>query len=161
MIPIVSGIMSSLLANNLPKLAQAVLDKGVDYVEEKTGIKLEPDMQQEKIAELKLAAMQHEEFMQAESNKNTADARAMQVAALGQEDLFSKRFVYYLTAFWSAVTTAYIFMITFVNIPVDNVRFSDTVLGFLLGTVIATIMNYFLGSSNSSHEKTNILARKD
>lgn len=161
MLPVVSGIISSLLVNNLPKLAQAVLDKGVDYVEEKTGIKLEPDMQQEKIAELKLAAMQHEEFMQAESNKNTADARAMQVAALGQEDLFSKRFVYYLTAFWSAVTTAYIFMITFVNIPVDNVRFSDTVLGFLLGTVIATIMNYFLGSSNSSHEKTNILARKD
>jgi ABC-type nitrate/sulfonate/bicarbonate transport system permease component len=39
-----------------------------------------------------------------------------------------------------------------------NVRFADTILGFLLGTVVATILNFFLGSSASSKEKTEVLA---
>jgi hypothetical protein len=62
MAPLIAGIVSSLISNNLPKMAQAVVDKGLEYVEEKTGIKLEPNMSQEKIVELKLAAQKHEEF---------------------------------------------------------------------------------------------------
>jgi hypothetical protein len=77
MLPLIAGIVSSLLANNLPRMAQAVVDKGLDYVEEKTGIKLEPDMSAEKIAELKLAAMKHDEFLEEQHNKNTASARDM------------------------------------------------------------------------------------
>jgi hypothetical protein len=42
MIPALTAIAQMLLANNLPKLAQAALDKGVEYVEQKTGIKLSP-----------------------------------------------------------------------------------------------------------------------
>jgi hypothetical protein len=38
------------------------------------------------------------------------------------------------------------------------VRFADTILGFLLGTVVATIINFFLGSSAGSKEKTETLA---
>ena len=158
MIPIVTGIISTLLQNNLPKVAQAVLDKGLDYVQEKVGVELKPDMSQEEIKALRDRAMQHEEFMVEQANKNTADARAMQVAALNQSDLFSKRFVMYLAMFWSITAVLYIFLITFTTIPDLNVRFADTILGFLLGTVVATILNFFLGSSASSKEKTEVLA---
>lgn len=81
------------------------------------------------------------------SQQNTDGARALQIATLQQGDTFSKRFVYYLSAFWSLFAVVYIVWITFATIPADNVRFADTILGFLLGTVVSTIINYFLGSS--------------
>lgn len=89
---------------------------------------------------------------------DTANARAMQVAALGQDDKFSKRFVYIFAAYWSLVSSAYIGFITFGEIPANNVRFADTILGFLLGTLIATIIQYFYGSSRSSSGKTEVMA---
>lgn len=87
-----------------------------------------------------------------------ANARAMQVAALGQEDKFSKRFVYWFAAFWSLSACAYIAFITFGEIPANNVRFADTILGFVLGTLIATIIQFFYGSSRSSSGKTEVMA---
>ena len=158
MAPLLAGIVSSLLQNNLPKVAQAVVDKGLDYVQEKTGVTLKPDMSAEELRGLREAAMKHQEFMVEQANKNTADARAMQVAALNQDDRFSKRFVMYLATFWSVTAVTYIFFITFSTIPEINIRFADTILGFLLGTVVATILNFFLGSSASSKEKTEVLA---
>jgi hypothetical protein len=160
MLPIVAGIVSTLIQNNLPKVAQAVVDKGLDYVQEKTGIELKPDMSESDIKALRESAMKHEEFMVEQANKNTADARAMQVAALNQDDTFSKRFVMYLATFWSIMAVIYIFLITFTNIPETNVRFADTILGFLLGTVVATILNFFLGSSAGSKAKQEVIEAK-
>jgi hypothetical protein len=90
--------------------------------------------------------------------ENVKGAREMQAAALNQSDIFSKRFVYYFAAFWSLCSVAYIGFITFANIPAANVRFADTILGFLLGTVVATILNFFYGTSKSSQDKTDKLA---
>ena len=160
MLPIVAGIVSTLIQNNLPKVAQAVVDKGLDYVQEKTGIELKPDMSESDIKALRESAMKHEEFMVEQANKNTADARAMQVAALNQDDKFSKRFVMYLATFWSIMAVVYIFLITFTNIPETNVRFADTNLGYLLGTVVATILNFFLGSSAGSKAKQEVIEAK-
>ena len=158
MAPLLAGIVSSLIQNNLPKVAQAVMNKGLDYVQEKTGIELKPDMNPEEVKALREAAQKHEEFKIEQANKNTADARAMQVAALQQDDKFAKRYVMYLATFWSVTAVVYIFLITFTFIPEMNIRFADTILGFLLGTVVATILNFFLGSSASSKEKTEVLA---
>jgi uncharacterized membrane protein YwzB len=157
MAPLIAGLVSTLIQNNLPKVAQAVVDKGLDYVQEKTGIELKPDMNADEIKALREAAQKHEEFKIEQANKNTADARAMQVAALQQDDKFSKRFVMYLAVFWSITAVSYIFFITFGTIPEANIRFADTILGFLLGTVVATIINFFLGSSAGSKEKTDAL----
>jgi hypothetical protein len=90
---------------------------------------------------------------------NTADARAMQVAALNQSDVFSKRFTMYLTAFWSIAAAIYIGFITFSVIPDKNIRFADTILGFVLGTVLATMLNFWFGSSIGSKEKAEALRK--
>ena len=79
------------------------------------------------------------------------DAREMQRAALQQEDLFSKRFVYYLATFWSGICSVYFFVATFTEVV--NEEMADIILGFLLGTVSGTIMNFFFGSSQGSKQK--------
>jgi hypothetical protein len=87
--------------------------------------------------------------------KDRQDARAMQVAIATSKEstTLAKNFVYYIASFWSLVTALYIFFITFSD--VKNQRAADTVLGFLLGTIIATIINYFFGSSKGSKDKLN------
>jgi hypothetical protein len=157
MAPLLAGIVSSLIQNNLPKVAQAVVDKGLDYVQEKTGLELKPDMSAEEVKALREAAQKHEEFKIEQANKNTADARAMQVAALGQDDKFAKRFVMYLAMFWSVMSCTYIGAITFTEIPPGNLRFVDTLLGVCIGTVITTILNFFFGSSAGSKEKNALI----
>ena len=102
-------------------------------------------------AALKLAQIDLEKLKL--GHANTADARAMQVVALNQSDVFSKRFTMYLTTFWSVAATVYIGFITFSVIPDKNIRFADTILGFVLGTVLATMLNFWFGSSIGSKEK--------
>jgi len=102
-------------------------------------------------AALKLAQIDLEQF-KAEL-ANTADARDMQKVALQQSDVFSKRFTMYLTTFWSLSAVAYIAFITFSTIPDKNVRFADTILGFILGTVVSTLLNFWFGSSIGSKDK--------
>jgi len=81
------------------------------------------------------------------------DARAMQVAALQQDDKASKRFIYVFAAAWSLFAMLFILGITFFGVPEDSVRFADTVLGFLLGTLIAAIIQFFFGSSSNDQER--------
>lgn len=157
MVPVIASIISTLLANNLGRVAQSVLDKGLEFVEDKLGLKLDPVMTPEQIENIRVAAQKHEEFRIEQDNLNTANARNMQVAALDQDDLFSKRFVYYLASFWSIVSAAYVGAVTFIPIPKGNERVLDTVLGFLLGTIVATIINYFMGSSSGSASKNEML----
>ena len=64
-----------------------------------------------------------------------------------------KTFIMLLSAFWSIAATAYIGCVTFMDIPESNTRFADTILGFLLGTVVSTVLNFWLGSSVGSKEK--------
>ena len=88
-----------------------------------------------------------------------ASARQMQVEALKQDGWFAKNFVYLLATFWTVSAIVYIGFVTFGTIPEANVRFADTILGFLLGTVIATIINFFMGTSFSSRVKDESINR--
>jgi hypothetical protein len=89
---------------------------------------------------------------------NVKDARAMQVAALNQDSWFAKNYVYILATFWSVVSILYVFLITFWPIPEESIRFADTILGFILGTVISTIINFFMGSAISSKHKDDTIS---
>ena len=150
----------SLLGNIAPVLATAVagpaggavvsaiakqlgVENTVDAVTQ--AVKVDPE------AALKLAQLDLDKIKA--DYANTADARAMQVSALNQTDVFSKRFTMYLTTFWSFAAVVYIGFITFSVIPDKNVRFADTILGFILGTVVATLLNFWFGSSLGSKEK--------
>ncbi len=84
---------------------------------------------------------------------DVSNARGLQIESLKQDDKFSKRFVYILASSWSVFAMVYIAFITFGNIPEANVRFADTILGFLLGTIVATIINFFLGTSDKQVEQ--------
>ena len=134
----------------LQKFAPNILDVVGDVLPEKGALgiiknlidkddKLTPEQKEEALQLLKIDL------------ENTKDARELQKAALQQEDLFSKRFLYYLSCFWSIVAASYLFFATFTRVV--NEKVADTVLGFLLGTIIATMINFFFGSSAGSKEK--------
>lgn len=173
-------VLAALAATVVPMLAQKGLgllsdalgsaaDTGVevikDKVEEITGIditnqdqvsQLTPDQ----IMMLKKVENEHEEFLIKYALKSDQmyladrqDARSMQKVALQQDDVFSKRFVYWFAAFLTAATIIYAFAVTFVTIPSENVRIADTILGLLLGTNLTTIIGFFFGTSKSSEEK--------
>ena len=84
---------------------------------------------------------------------NVANARTMQIAALQQEDVFSKRFIYYFAVAWSVFAMVYFSFATFGTIPDSGVRVADTILGVLIGTVITGFFNFFYGSSKGSKDK--------
>jgi len=105
--------------------------------------------------ELEFAKVQVEQTKA--DTENTQGARSMQTAALASGDKFVSRFVYWLAIGWSLFAVLYIVGITFFPIPESNVRFADTILGFLLGTVVATILNFFFGSSKSSKDKDEMM----
>lgn len=155
MLPIVASIVSGLIQNGLPKVADAVIEKGVEYVEEKTGMKLKPEGEAtpDDYARLKERAMEHEEFMAENDRLNTENARDMQKQAMQSGDVVVRRFVYAFIGFWSLFAAIYIPIITFMPIPESNVRFADTILGFMLGTMVASMFNFLLGSSQGSRLK--------
>ena len=153
------------ILENIPFVGKLIDDYGQDLVvkgiEKLTGIDiskkdLTPEQQQVILDnEFKIKSLDFEKIKL--DFDNTNNARNMQVEALKQDDIFSKRYVYYLATFWSLVAFVYIFLITFIDIPQNNIRFADTVLGFLLGTIVATIINFFFGSSKGSTDKQDII----
>lgn len=66
-----------------------------------------------------------------------------------ETDKFLRRLAY----LWSAFAIFYITSISFFSIPAENVRFVDTIIGFLLGTIISAIIQFFYGSSLGSKQK--------
>jgi len=164
MLPILAPIVSMLAGKGLDLLSNAIeggADKAIELVSEKTGIDLtKGSVSKEEIAELKKFQREHESELLKYHAENTANARAMQAEALAQDDVFSKRFVYYFASLWSIAAIVFIFGITFITIPEGNERFADTILGFLLGTIVATIINFFYGSSKGSQDKDILIKGK-
>jgi hypothetical protein len=155
MLPIIASIVSGLIQNNMHKVADAVIDKGLDYVQDKMGIQLKPEGEatKEDYAKWSAEAAKHEEFMAEIDLKNMQGARDMQLKAMDSDDPLVRRFVYYFVSFWSVLSATYIGCITFVDIPEDNIRFADTILGFVLGTMVASMFQFLLGSSLGSRSK--------
>lgn len=155
MLPMIASIVSGLISNGLPKVADAVMEKGVDYVQQKLGVELKPEgqMNQEDVAKLKEAAMKHEEFMAELDEKSRQRATDMQMAAMKSDDPFVRRFVYVFAAFWAVMSCTYIGFISFADIPEKNLRFVDTILGVVIGGVITTLLSFFYGSSQGSRSK--------
>ena len=170
MVPIVQMLISS----GMSLLANVVKEKGKQWLEAKTGVDLsKADMSPEDLLKLKQYEMDNEAELQefqleklrlgveliGMDYKDGENARALQVSALQQEDLFSKRYLYYFSSFWSLFAVTYAFAITFINVPEDGRRFADTILGLLIGTVVSQIFSYFYGTNKSSSNKDAIIAK--
>lgn len=74
-----------------------------------------------------------------------------------EKSWFYRHFIQIYAIYWSIVSTAYIGAITFIQIPESSVRFADLIIGFLLGTVVSTIIQFFFGSSKSSKDKDDAI----
>lgn len=90
---------------------------------------------------------------------DVANARHMQEVALQQDDIFSKRFVYYFAAGWSVFAMIYFAAVTFYPLSSAGQRVADTILGVLISSVLGSVMAYFYGSTKGSAEKTRLLAQ--
>jgi len=155
MLPFVASIVSNLISNGMHKVADAVIEKGVDAVQDKLGIELKPEGQADAAynEKLKAEAMKHEEFMAELDEKSRQRATDMQLQAMKSDDPLVRRFVYFFIGFWSIFAVAFIPSLIWAPIPESGTRYADTILGYVMGTIVTSMFAFLLGSSQGSRMK--------
>jgi hypothetical protein len=155
MLPVIASIVSGLISNGMHKVADAVIEKGVDAVQEKLGVELKPEGQMTKddYAKVQAEAMKHEEFMAELDEKSRQRATDMQMAAMKSDDPLVRRFVYIFIAFWSLFAVGFIPSLIWAPIPESGTRYADTILGYVMGTIVTSMFAFLLGSSQGSRMK--------
>ena len=167
MIPIVTA----LLGKGLGLVANAVMAKGKDWVENKLGVELKPDMTSEDYAKLKIAEMQHEEELlklKLEDNKldlqeldmrlkdtDSARKRETEIATSEKAPLLNKIVTPVLALGVVALTFVLFGFLMFDDSPVEPSR--KDILVYVLGalTAISTqVISYYFGSSIGSKDKS-------
>jgi predicted membrane channel-forming protein YqfA (hemolysin III family) len=78
---------------------------------------------------------------------------------IDQNNPIAKNFIYLFAWFWSITSVLYFFCVTFIPMPQGSRDFANIILGFLLGTAVATIISFFYGSSKSSKDKTDAMMK--
>ncbi|MFZ9069276.1 MAG: hypothetical protein ACO23R_18035, partial [bacterium] len=98
MLPIVAGIVANLINNGMHKVADEVVEKGVDAVQQKLGMELKPEGEAtpEYNAKLQEEANRHSEFMAELDEKSTQRATDMYMADASTRE-FSQKYAWFLT----------------------------------------------------------------
>ena len=167
-------ILGPLLQNGLGLVANAVVAKGKQYVEQKLGVELKPDMSPEDMAKVQIAAMEHEEELmrlRIEENKldlaelelrlkdvDSARDRETAIATSKDAPLLNKVITPILALAIISLTFFLFAIVMFDETPVDASR--KDILIYVLGVLsaIATqIVSYYFGSSQGSKEKSDQL----
>lgn len=149
MLPVIASIVSGLISNGLPKVADAVMDKGVDYVQQKLGVELKPEHETtpEDYAKIQAEANRHSEFMAELDEKSTQRATDMYMADEG-----TRKFSQYYAWFLTVASFVYFFAVSFMPVENRNRDFINIILGFLIGTAVNSLIRFFYGSSNKAQE---------
>ena len=149
MLPLIAGIVANLIDNGMHKVADQVIEKGVDAVQEKLGMELKPqgEATPEYNAKLQEEANRHSEFMAELDEKSTQRATDMYMADPGTR-AFTQHYAWFLTI----VSFLYFFLVSFLPVDNHNRDFINIILGFLIGTAVNSLIRFFYGSSNKSQE---------
>ena len=149
MLPIVAGIVANLINNGMHKVADQVIEKGVDAVQEKLGMELKPEGEAtpEYNAKLQEEANRHAEFMAQLDEESTKRASDMYM-----HDDSTKKFAQAYAWFITIASFVYFFLVSFVPIENKSRDFVNIILGFLIGTAVNSLIRFFYGSSNKSQE---------
>lgn len=160
MLPIIASIVSSLISGGLPLVAKAVVEKGTEYVEEKLGVSLKPEMTQEELQKISEAAMKHEEFLISEGYKDVADARDMNehIQESSSSSTLAKNAAYILDFMIIGSAIVLAFVAFFVGVPDGNKELIYTLLGSLW-TYSGVVINFHRGTSSSSHKKDDFILK--
>lgn len=86
-------------------------------------------------------------------------ARNMQIAALQQADVFSKRYIYYLASVVIVAAIAFGIMLFYVDVPEGNKRLVEMFSDIFLFAGAVMVLQFFFGSSNGSREKTLLMKK--
>jgi len=89
------------------------------------------------------------------SAKDVAEARSLHSDLVKSGDVTASHFIYWYSWFWAISTTVYFFCVTFFPLPEGANNFANIILGFLLGTAVATIIGFFYGNSDSGGSNGN------
>ena len=169
-------LIQTLLQNGLGLVANAVMAKGKEFVEDKLGVKLAPDMSPEQVAELKIKEMEHEEELmrlRLEENKlgleelgirikdvGSARDREVQIATNKDAPLLNKIVTPLLALSLLLITFVLFGVVMFQSNPVDSSR--KDILIYILGVLSAIstqIVSYYFGSSQGSKDKSEALEK--
>ena len=169
-------IIQTLLQNGLGLVANAVMAKGQQFVEDKLGVKLAPNMTPEQVSELKIKEMEHEEELmrlRLEEGKlgleelgirikdvGSARDREVQIATNKDAPLLNKIVTPLLALSLLLITFVLFGVVMFQSDPVDSSR--KDILIYILGVLSAIstqIVSYYFGSSQGSKDKSEALER--
>ena len=157
MLPVIASIVSGLIQNNMHKVADAVMEKGVDYVEQKMGIKLKPEDQltEDDVKSLQEATMKHAEFMAEIDAKDRDSARNREIEiATNEKAPYINKVV---TPFLALGVVGLSFVLFTILIFVDVKPEAKDILIYILGVLSAAvtqILSYYFGSSQGSKDKS-------
>ena len=179
----VISIGSYLAKNGLDVLAgifRGAVDNGAEKVaeliEEKTGIDINDaaeskGLSQADLVKLKEFELQYQEQLlkhsaaveQLRLNRDVAyladiqNARAMQTAAMPSSDPYVRRFVYGYALLLTLLSFGFLYVVLFNGklLETGNKDLVNTIVGFLLGTTLSTVIGFFYGSSKGSSDKND------
>jgi hypothetical protein len=159
------------------------VEEAARMVEQETGIDIgkaaDPQgLTDEELTRLKQFELEHEQALMRHSEAiatldleaeklrlaDVADARNMQRAAMLSGDAFTRRFVPLYAVGVTLVCFTYIFLYTFAPFLLDkgdqaHDSMVHTILGFLMGTALSTVIGFFFGSSQGSAKKSDQIAQ--
>ena len=149
MLPIVAGIVANLINNGMHKVADQVIEKGVDAVQQKLGMELKPEGEAtpDYNAKLQAEANRHAEFMAELDEKSTQRATDTYM-----KDESTRKFSQAYAWFITIASFVYFFLVSFVPVENKSRDFVNIILGFLIGTAVNSLIRFFYGSSNKSQE---------
>lgn len=159
--PIKETKLGKFLKEKAPKVLDVVgdllPDKGVlgivkNLISSDSDIKPEDRIEYTKLEqEFELEVMRMEQ-------QDRESARNMQIEALKQNDVFSKRFIYYLASFVMLSSVAYGFILLYIEVPEANKRLVEQFADMFLLTGALMVLGFFFSSSKSSQDKSEVLS---